>query len=282
MKIYKLLRYDVKQGFLQNKFKLAGIAGIALVSCIQFYMYKNNFYYKSPAPKGTCMDYLLFLLGGMRKYDPGIESSFIFPVRWLIFHVFVLYATLYYPCRDLLSPVGNVLIIKAQSRGLWWVSKCIWNLLFIISSYMIVFIVNILFCVVAGENISFGITPQLVKEVMGADMILQGAMPALSFYIVLMPMMVSAAISLLEMFFTMLLRPVFSFGILVILLLTSAYWVSPGLIGNYAMPIRSSYLMEQGVSFSSGIIFCSLLSILCVIAGIRYFRKYDILNITEM
>lgn len=284
MKICRLIRYDVRQGFGQAKFKLIGIAVIVLVSCLDFYMRKTHVSsMRGIAPSGgTCLDYLFFLLGGSREYRPEVDLKFIFPVKWLLLHLYLLYGTLYYPYRDLLSSMGGSLVVKSKSRRAWWASKCLWNVLYMAVAYAVIFAVTALFCLVAGETFSLQITPQLLHDFMDTGSIFETFPLALSVYTILLPMVISMGMSLLQMTMSLFIKPVFSFGISAMLMLASSYAVSSWLMGNYAMPVRSIYVVEQGFSLGYGIFAGVLLMVFSVVMGGICFHRYDILNASEL
>lgn len=102
MKFFKLLKYDFKNGFQVGGLKLIIIILMTLAFCLDFYLRKNIVYMvDSVTPSGTWMDYLFSVFAGIKEYTPSITEEFIFPIKWLLIHLFILYSTLYYPYRDL-------------------------------------------------------------------------------------------------------------------------------------------------------------------------------------
>ena len=158
MKIFQALEYDVWHGFRQNKYKFLIIVLIAISSCAELYVYKRNYYMQMDIPQGTCMDYLFFMLRGMKKYEPKRDLQFIFPIRWALIYLYLLYATLYYPHRDLLHSVGNQMLTLGCSRSLWWISKCIWNVMFVVSYYIVIYATIFCFCKFTNESVKWNIS----------------------------------------------------------------------------------------------------------------------------
>jgi hypothetical protein len=74
------------------------------------------------------------------------------------------------------------------------------------------------------------------------------------------------------------IKPLYSFGVMAVTLLASAYLLTPFLPGNYAMPIRSEHVVENGVQAGGGVMMVLILIAASFIAGCIYFRRYDILN----
>ena len=99
--------------------------------------------------------------------------------------------------------------------------------------------------------------------------------PTVIFFI---PILCSVAFNLLQMTLCLFIKPIFSFFVTAVLLVSSAYLLSPYILGNYAMPLRYSWIFEGGVSFQVGIVASVLLAVVAVIIGMMRFRKYEILN----
>lgn len=77
---------------------------------------------------------------------------------------------------------------------------------------------------------------------------------------------------------SLFIRPIYSFIITGIILLSSTYYQSPFLIGNYAMPVRCNTMIKGGVSPFIGIIFSLTLAICSFLAGVLRFKHYDVLK----
>ena len=94
--------------------------------------------------------------------------------------------------------------------------------------------------------------------------------------ILLMPPLMMIALCLVQMAVSLFIRPIFSYVLTVAIMLSSAYYLSPLLPGNYAMPVRSAEMIEGGVTLRSGCATCVLLIALSVLTGMIRFRRYDI------
>ena len=69
--------------------------------------------------------------------------------------------------------------------------------------------------------------------------------------------------------------------VICIMMLSSAYFLSDIMIGNFAMPIRYEWAIENGVSYQKGLLFSFGILFIAFICGIMKFRRYDILNKEE-
>ena len=85
MRFGKLFRYDLRSGFTSCIFRFAAIIVLVLVSCAEMSFRKHTVYRLADAvPPAGYMDYLCYLLGGIREYMPGGEENFLFPAKWFL------------------------------------------------------------------------------------------------------------------------------------------------------------------------------------------------------
>lgn len=278
VKFSKLLKYDLKNGFLLNLINLLIVIIFVLAFCIDFYLRKNSAYMLDDSiPPGTFMDYLFYMFSGIKEYTPSMTEGFLIPVKWLLLFLFILYSTLYYPIRDL-SSLGLNILVRTKGRIAWWLSKCIWNICYVSVTYMLIFLTVIIFCIVMKEPISLDITPMFVNDLIDAASPYDTFSIQLAYIILLLPLLISIGLNLLQMTLVLFIKPLYSFGAIAVILLSSAYLFTPYLPGNYAMPIRSSHVVENGLSFSGGLIMFLIIISVSFIVGSLYFRRYDILD----
>jgi len=274
---YKLLKYDLKNGFRVGGLKLMIIILMTLAFCLDFYLRKDIVYMVDPlTPPGTWMDYLFYIFAGIKEYTPSITEEFIFPIKWILIHLFILYSTLYYPHRDL-SSLGLNVLVRTKGRLAWWLSKSIWNISYVLTCYISIFLTIIIFCLVANEPISLEITPMFVNDLLDAGSPFDTFPSYLASIILLMPMFISIVLNLVQMTLGLFIKPLYSFGMMAVILLASAYFLNPFFIGNYAMPIRSEYVIENGLQATTGVMLSALIMTLAFLIGSFYFKRYDIL-----
>ena len=94
----------------------------------------------------------------------------------------------------------------------------------------------------------------------------------------LLPLLVTLSLSLVQMLLCLILRPALSYVVSIVVMIASAYCPSPLLLGNYAMALRSSKVMGNGVSLGAGLLLTAALIILSAALGAALFRKTDILQ----
>lgn len=292
MKFFRLAYYDVRNFLFGEWKKLLVIFSGFFVICLTFCL-KEASILSGENSVGTFGDYWLYIFGGFPKVteDSAIKiKNLKMLAMWLAVLLYLFYTTLYYPFNDLTGYGQNVLT-RSRGRRSWWLSKCLWNALTVLMFFCIGAAVVFLFCVVTKKPISLKISQGMYTHVfLLDDELASGGLidfdnPGVISHpshitgaLIGMPLLTAVAISELQMFLSLWLRPMFSFGVTVIILGVSAYCVSPFLIGNYAMPIRCDALMPNGVSPLTGTVILTSLIAFCVIAGDIAFKRYDILN----
>lgn len=91
-------------------------------------------------------------------------------------------------------------------------------------------------------------------------------------------LLITSALSMLQMAVSVRLRPIFCYTLSLILLLASSYSVSPWLLGNYMMAQRHSAVLSNGTSDAAGLLYAALVLAGSVLLGYAAFRKKDIVN----
>lgn len=282
MTFFKLCKYDLKSGMRRESVKYLVCAILFLGFCVGFIYTKGK-----GLEARTFGDFLFFITAGMEEYIPMPGNIFMVPALWVLMILAPLYITLYYPFYDLTAYGKNVLI-NAKSRLAWWLSKCFWAISCVFIYYLLLWGVITLFCVCGGGKLSLDISKSLIFRLIPMPSedfcftegdFLQGE--NFAFQILFMPILIVSALSVMQMTISLIIKPFFSFCISAGILVLSAYYLSPFLLGNYAMSQRSDLLIDNGVHMQTGIIFSLALLTLSCVVGLCIFMRYDILNKEE-
>jgi hypothetical protein len=232
----------------------------------------------------TFMDHLVFCFRGMGPIAiTEITEKVRIPVMWLMATGLCLLINFDYANEDI-SHFGQQILIRSERRVHWWISKCVWNIFSCLLYFVLIWITLGIFSLMAGAVPSLTITPEVsavsLSEVStGSNIVITAYESALT--VVLLPFLTTLALSLLEMFFSLFVKPAISFLICFSLLIISAYINSPIAIGNYAMIMRSDILIEAGVNATIGIIINTILILFVTVAGCHVFSRQNILNLEE-
>lgn len=275
---YKLLRYDIKNGFRSTARRYGVLLVLFCVMFISFLISITGYNIRNKVEPGigvTLGNALLYGFGGMEEYQFSLGNPFRFPAFWLLSYLMLAYITLYYPYDDL-EQFGQNILIRSRGRGIWWLSKCVWNILSVIAFFLLAWAVFALGCLIAGGSLSMEISPDMFGV---CSLSLSYEAPAsLIPQTLLLPLLVMMGINLLQMTISLFLKPFYSFIVTTVILFLSTYYLSPFCIGNYAMPLRSHLLLANGVGLNTGILISSILIVASIIVGGLAFRKRDILK----
>lgn len=283
MKFYRIVCYDMRAGILREYKKYAAALVLFLFQCVSFLRQQPGLAALYHGDGITVGDYFYYVFAGMSPFTPNGTTAFRFPALWMLIMVLALFLVLYYPYYDLMG-YGKQVLVYSRSRTGWWLSKCVWVTGSILLYFVLLWVVILGFSLVSHASLSLSVSPYM----RGLDPTLTllpeeylAAGDTLGWTLVGMPLAVAVTLGLVQMCLSLLIRPLYSFCGMIALLLASAYFLHPALPGNYAMALRSDYILPNGVSASTGAILCAGLSLLAIIVGAIVFSRYDILNKEE-
>ena len=275
MRFFKLIKYDLTYGIfnLKSIIKYAIFILFFILACFELGGKINNFNYNG----ATLGDYFLYIFGGIKEYIPSPNDPFQIPYLWLINHLLILYFTLHYASDDL-SGVGQQMIYRAGGRIKWWVSKCIWNFTSVVSYYFISFTVIITYSLIKENAIKLSFSSFMRDIIYFGPKDLGLETWDIVLEVSLMPFLVTLALSILQMALSLVFKPAFAFIFSSVMLISSAYYMTPFLIGNFSMAVRSDKVVSNGVNLTDGIIATLVMIALGIIIGILAIRRYNILS----
>lgn len=281
MKYIKLLWFDIRQGLLRKPLFFVIPILVSFIACCDLanrVSALNDCGYFAADVQAGFADFIMYIYGGMDSYTLDSGSPFRFPIRWLVVFLSIAFLTLNYPYRDM-HTYGQQILIRTKGRTEWWLSKCSWNFLSVLVYHGLIFLTALLFCAFTKSKITGTINKELLYLVFQtAPSHRTPATATWTFPMLLSPVFVSAGICLLQMTATLFIQPTFGFLVTTFLMITSVYFTSPCLIGNYAMPMRYDAVITGGVSARAGIFLSFLLAFAAVVIGNIRFHRYDILH----
>ena len=125
---------------------------------------------------------------------------------------------------------------------------------------------------------SFKITPELINDMMDSGGFYTAFPTEFAVTVLVLPVLVSISASLLQMTLSLFMKPMFSFGVLAVIMLAASYLKIAILPGSYAMAIRSKYVIYRGFEPAVGIVLSIGMLIVAVLVGSIRFKRYDILS----
>lgn len=220
-------------------------------------------------------DLITEVLCGMKKFEYSDNAVFIFPGVWIFFFLLIMYFTLHYPVQNL-DGIGKIMLMLSHSRKIWWLSKCVWCGCSVGTYFLLFYGLAFAFTAVFGGEATL-IVSEYVPNMLDAGKYIKAPPWDITVGIILIPL-IAYSVSLLQMFLTLYIRPIFSYIIICVVLLSSSYFMSPFLIGNYAMLFRINIFIEDGLIPIYGVFLSVLVIVICFIGGYKRMQKMDIIT----
>ncbi len=262
----KLFRYDLRSGILRWRYLCVPV--IFFLPC--FYGW---FQISDTGCAGTWMDYLMCCFKGVAPLSGGMEG-FEFPILWFLVMGGCLYLNLDYPLNDL-TEEGQQVIIRAVSKKSWFFSKCAWNLLSSTVYFLLGILTVLVFTLACGGSTGLTNTPEISMHALqiytSASVNVWQAVLA----VVVLPWLTMAALNMLQMTLSLVMKPIFGFLVCICLLTVSLFTNSPIVLGNGAMVARSGIFVEGSLNPAAVALVCAAFLGLSIIVGIIRFDRMD-------
>ncbi len=276
----KLVLYDLRYGVLAKWYWLLLSFFIAVIGCISFVtVYTPMLEYESIEFGNhwhvTLGDFFFYVLGGNKEYTLSELTNFTFPAIWKAIYTILGYAAFDWFSKDLRG-VGRHILVQSKRRSIWWISKCISNIVFTTANFCVIVLTIYLFARLCGAADSLEVSSPTYRMLFVTEADEINARAVLS--ALLLSLLACITISLLEQALCLFVKPVFSFMIAIGILLASTYKKSVFLIGNYLMLARNGDLVSDGVSIAFGYVLICSLFVLVLFAGTMLFKRYDVLE----
>jgi len=276
----RMVRADIRQGIFGAYLKYILVFIISLTFTENFFAKVGNYVIKGKiAGKLTIFDTVLYFFKGMQEYIPASHKPFEVPVDFLLLNILLAIIIGNYPMKDI-NGYGRSVLVRSDTRISWWLCKCIWNVLSVITYYVAIYI-GIIVMYVGNRGLSNGIdfrlNADLMKVVFGVDLgTVNSSMLIIT--ILLLPIITSIAISLLQMTLAFYLNPIVSFVIVIAIYIFSAFYMKWFMMGNYLMMYRNEFINQKGMHLGISLIVDAGVATISIVAGYLYFRRYDVLE----
>lgn len=269
--IAKAFKHDMCAGIFGNMPKFVPVVLFCLFVCAVFLQESLDLTGKVP----SFADYCLYLFKGMTPYTPNSNEPFRVPYIWLFFNLYIAYLIGNYPQADL-SGMGMQILMRLHNRKNWWLGKCLWNFATVGIFYFLVFFSVFLLSACTG-GLSVAADHEIQRTLSGLP-IEAFVNNSWIYYVFVLPMVTSMAVSMFQMVLSFLTHPIISFICILAMYIVSAYYLwFP--FGNYSMLLRSAPILDlSGYSFWGALLSDAVLLALSGLLGMVYFQKYTILG----
>ena len=276
---FKILKYDLKNTIIK---KYKNYILTFFVFCwFLLDAYMRIFYSDIPIKNVTVTEIVMFIFNGMKEFVPGSEEPFSFPIMWMVIFVLLLFFTLYYPYNDIMGYGKNVLI-ASTSRTVWWLSKCVTTICICIVYFFIAAMSILIFAFAFGLKFELTVKPEVFAVLLrygipeGFNLSPEPLHMVLTIFV--LPFIFAIAMCLFQMLLTLIIRPFASIIAVTAIFMVSAYYVSPFMIGNYAMTQRSICFVSNGVDPVVGVIIIASIIVFSIVVSTVLFNRYEILE----
>ena len=270
-------KYDLRIGFRKNIMCLFIVAAIVFTAGIAFkFQISNEKSAGLKLPRDlNSMDYFLHTFEGMRSLDEVSDNKFRLPITWFLINMILFYFTGKYPYSEIYNNHGANVLLKGGSRSKWFISKWIWSVLCVILYYLAAYTSLMIFCLVGKIPISFDIRPLEYQNLLSP---VSECTQIDTLKVIYLPIISSITAVSVQFVISLITSPFIGYMFMAVLYISSAYYFTPLLIGNFSMLARSSMFRVDGINIMQVTIRSIVVIFLSLIAGIWIFRRQDIMK----
>ncbi len=268
----RYLKYDIKHGlFHQYQFFFVAVLLICC-SCILYYtVYAEN--------QATLLEYIMYMMKGEELRQITEDDLFVVPIQWLAYYVTLSYITGYYARKDW-ETRGMYSMLAGKSRVNWWLSKCVWCLLCVFCYYLISLITMVVYALCTGGSLEMTFSSEIMKIFCTGVISLDNSTAIM--ISLLLPFLTSCAICMVQMLLSFFIGSVVSFALTCAMYIMSCYYISPLILGNYLMWMKSSAVTSaEGMDMGTGIFASVFIMIVVTMLGIVLMDRRDVLGVSE-
>lgn len=285
MTFIRILKCDIIAGILTKWNKYLTTFVIFLAFSLFLFLERNVVEYVNPAVlqgPATLGDYLFYIIAGSDSFDLkslGIASGtldFELPTSWIIYFLWLLYITLYYPYDDLAGH-GKHMLALSKNRTYWWLSKCCWAILSVLTYFATALAAVVFFSLISGASMTLEISNYLpYNMITDHEHMYPGPWDIRS--LLFLTVLVGIAICMLQLLLSLVVKPLQGYVIMCVYIFCCSYFNAPALVGNFSMASRSIVFVSTGMKMQNQVIICFWIISACLLMGNILFNKMDVLN----
>ena len=271
----KLIIHDIKQGFVHNGPRLLLPVVIGIIAALIFKRtYDLNGFDCSQA---TLMEMIIFLYKGERYFPiEQLKEMYTLPALWLSVQIVISYLVGSYMRNDIYT-YGQQVLMRCKNRWRWYMSKCVWNVMTVLYCYIVIDATIMIMTKIFGMKMS--LSYDLVRMAQVSDLyIFEGTTKQMIRLAIIMPVIISIAVSLLQMCISLVFSDIIGFIVVQTKAIFATMVANGALIFNYGMVLRSKLSSPTDIKYSTGCVVCLIIAIISVAAGVIYFSRFDILS----
>ncbi|MBQ3545122.1 MAG: hypothetical protein IJA34_09075 [Lachnospiraceae bacterium] len=268
-----IIRYDLITGFRNNLSKIivffVMITLINIIACTNIGDIESTY-----GIKATVTDYFCVIIGGPKYIFEGALETYQIPVLWLLPQIMISYIVGYYAMTDI-DKEGVQMLVRANTRRKWWISKCIWNGTMIIFLYLVMYGVTFVNALANEAEMKYDFTQEVINNLCEIYSV-TGSKTEVILTLIFMPLLVSITLNMMQMTIALIFSPIVGFICSQSIVFLSTIITNKWLISNYGMLSHSKLTCMSDIVLKEGIIRCVVLYAIAVFVGNVYFRRYDV------
>lgn len=271
-----LVRYDVLSGVWRRwKYYLAATFFFAFADAA-FISHANLFLKYNPAVgKFGFTEFLLNVFAGNEPFDPQAKTGIKMSIVWFVFQSFLSFIVGFYAREDL-KKSSSLFLLRVKSKARWWTSKFIWCLLSVLAYYIVFVLTCFLFVLVFGDLPSQG-NAAVCSSLFGIRIANVGILRIL-FASLFLPMVISMAMAVFQIALSLIIKPIYSFTVIVAYLAASAFYCSPFLLFNFSMVCRNAdFSHYHNITDAMGLLLSLCVTVASYVAGMIFIKTKDII-----
>lgn len=263
----KIIRYDIRAVWNENKVKYAVFAVFIMLACICC----NHSCKKALSVDMGFWEYIIWNFRGMKVV---YKNEYIVPnVYWVSIWLYLAVIVGVYPVKDL-QMAGRQILLKSGSRKAWWFGKVVWNVLSVLGFYLVFYL-----SVLAVSIITGGFRP--VRPEVTAFLLengqIENAGMELYIYTLVLPVIISIAVSVTQMMIEVVFWPLIGYVWVCFILAAGIFVYSPYSIGNYLMLMRTPLFVQGSVlNVLWAVILSTLFIVISLLVGSIIIEKKNI------
>jgi len=263
------IRFDIKEGIIKKYFYyIIFIVAVILIGLETSMKLKLNFEHPG------FFDILVKMMDGNEefKFVKGSNNFFEIPFNYFILFVLMGFGSAYYASKEW-HLRGSLYIIRYRNKYSWWISKSIWNVINVFVLYICLIVGIIIICAITG-----GFDKALHEEVYNLlikPAILKGT-GNIIIHVLVIGFFTIIALNQLQITLQMITSPIVGFLTYLIIIISSAFYLSPILPGNYLMVARGELTRTDGALFIQGILLMLVIWVVSFGVGMISMKKRDI------
>ena len=272
-------KYDMKIGFIRDFYKFFLLIIITLAGCIWFDgILSSNIHANVINDNHSIINIYAFFFKGCAPRNANEQKVFELPIIWLLFQSYLMFILGRYPYSEMNDNHGAFVLIKGKNKKCWYLSKCIWNGITVLSYYICSYGTIFIYGIIKGYSINCKFaTPiddiALKSFVVPIEKIHTPGIIALF----LIPIIASFSLANIQLMVSTVASSVIGFVSSIIILVSSAFYMNVLLIGNMTMWGRFEYFLDGNIKPVIGIVIAFSFGLISVIIGMNIFLHKDIL-----